>query len=837
MTIQDFISDHFLRRLKKTMALVVYDPERRYHSIVMNLAGDDCQVIEGSASTITGREQALELWRGLVRDPQKPQFLLIYLPIAKPQTDEERQQDPYQIFAIGGGEFPQDDGDEYRALCHKAAPELAGQIENLFKTGTTDFDTVNTLLSGRANWPKLRTLLKVESTAEILVALVSPTSKQREALEKDTTWVAECRDFTRTALGLELKTRSEKWPKISDELWRYVLFSELAQDLPVALPAALLDVPHAPTTYKDLIFTVCETLRTSEKHQQVYIEKANQLAAELQLDQRFKNFEQLGERDTFAFQEQQYLKAFVNPALMDNAEGALRVMEDRQRSIWVKHTPERQLLWTIAALALQLNQKIKTLKGNWQDKARSLDQLVTFYAGEMRQADRRHRELERAVTETYGELADLGALVDLARQHYIQFLEEVQAAFMQLVEKEGWPVSGELRHTQVFDKFVTPWMQERRKTAYFMVDSLRYELGAELEKELSGDFKTELQTVCAQVPTLTSVGMAALMPGADGNIRLVNEGGNLVPYVSGKKVLVPTDRLDYLRGHYGDRVDMIDLDQLITKKSLKWSDTVDLLLVRTTDIDLLGENKPLETFRVFPDLLGKIVAGLKKLHRLGFDRAVIVTDHGFLLLSERQYGDSIGKPPGDWQVVKDRCLLGAGSGNAGIVAFPKADVGIRGDFENYAVPLTFATFVKGRLYCHGGLSLQEAVVPLIVVDMATIEKEHSRAEVKLKYKGKTSGAINIRMPMIEVSVTQRGIFEEEMEVALAAYDKKKVVGEVIPGQHVNPATNRVKIRSGESLKVPLRMDEDFQGAFEVKATDPETGVILDSIKLRTDYLE
>lgn len=76
MTIQEFISEHLQGRLKKTTALVVYDPDSRYQNIVLNLAGDNCQVIEGSASTIRWREQALELWRGLVRDPQKTQSLV-----------------------------------------------------------------------------------------------------------------------------------------------------------------------------------------------------------------------------------------------------------------------------------------------------------------------------------------------------------------------------------------------------------------------------------------------------------------------------------------------------------------------------------------------------------------------------------------------------------------------------------------------------------------------------------------------------------------------------------------------------------------------------------------
>ena len=44
---------------------------------------------------------------------------------------------------------------------------------------------------------------------------------------------------------------------IADELWRYVLFSEFAFDLPVPMPEALQGVPHAPDAARSVIEDVC----------------------------------------------------------------------------------------------------------------------------------------------------------------------------------------------------------------------------------------------------------------------------------------------------------------------------------------------------------------------------------------------------------------------------------------------------------------------------------------------------------------------------------------------------------------------------------------------------
>ena len=100
-----------------------------------------------------------------------------------------------------------------------------------------------------------------------------------------------------------------------------------------------------------------------------------------------------------------------------------------------------------------------------------------------------------------------------------------------------------------------------------------------------------------QVEAPGSVGMAALMPEADGHLRLTRDGDKLVPTLKDKAVVVPKDRLEYVRSIYGDQCDMIDLDDLLAmnvspKKKPKLPDTVRLLLVKTTDIDELGEVNP-----------------------------------------------------------------------------------------------------------------------------------------------------------------------------------------------------------------------------------------------------
>ena len=62
-------------------------------------------------------------------------------------------------------------------------------------------------------------------------------------------------------------------------------------------------------------------------------------------------------------------------------------------------------------------------------------------------------------------------------------------------------------------------------------------------------------------------------------------------------------------------------------------------------------------------------------------------------------------------------------------------------------------------------------------------------------------------------------------------------GEVATSRHANPATNLVSIKPGQAIKVPLKMEDDYHGKFEVRAIDPVTGVNHATLKLKTDYVD
>lgn len=842
MTIAEFIRESVLRpRLKQSGCLVVYDADKRYREQCFDLAADKVRVVDASESSIESREAALLALRE-VGQPKTPlEGVLIYVPAKRPETDERKQADPFALYAECGAVFPQDDGDEYLSLCLRARPDHATEIRQVFATSTSGptFAVIDAI-GGGVSWPQLRAILRVESGREILAALLAPTASQTEALRGQDGWVQEARDFLRATLGLSVKTRGKTWSALADELWRYVLFSEFVFDLPVALPETLKGVPHAPMEARPIVEDVCDRLRSDPKSRAVYIERAESTEAELNLTDLCGAIEDLGERDTFPFEERTFLRTAIKGIVTGDTDATRHVLTRHKSSVWLGKG-ESQAQWELVRSGLSLVESCEDFERQLPDHARSQAELIDFYLGSLRESDRLQREFEQAAGDFLDQHGLMHEVISQARARYRRLAEKVQGVFVKHVETTGWPPTGRLANADTFDRLVADRLKESgRKVAYLMVDALRYELGVALEKLLAEDGPVELRAAYAQLPTITLVGMASLLPGARTGLTLSLESESLVPKLAGAPVSNVPQRMSVLAKRYGDRFAEMPLNDFVRGKS-KIAETVDLLVLRSTEIDSQLESNPETTLGLIPGTLKLIRVALHKLRGMGFKEAVIVTDHGFFLNAQAEAGDVCVKPQGKWSVnAHDRMMLGDGTADGHSLVVGAEKVGIRGDFSQVALPRSMAPYRAGHLYFHGGASLAEAVVPVLVARLDTAaHTELRKVVVELSYK---NGAkrITTRLPVIEVILVADDMFSQDMsvEILLEAQDNKgNVVGEPRPGGDVNPATRTLTLMPGQRKQIALRMDDGFRGKFSVKALNPTTLAAYSALAIETDYTE
>ncbi|KAF0808605.1 hypothetical protein A167_02570 [Alcanivorax sp. S71-1-4] len=848
MSIAEFIRESVLRpRLKQAGALVVYDADKRYREQCFDLATDKVRVVDASESSIESREVALLALREVGQPPKQGgsplEGVLIYVPTKRPETDEQKQADPFALYAECGAMFPQDDGDEYLSLCLRARPDHATEIRQVFAgspAGPT-FAVIDAI-GGGVSWPQLRATLRVESGREILAALLAPSISQTEALKEQEGWGQEARDFLRATLGLSVKTRGKTWAALADELWRYVLFSEFVFDLPGALPETLKGVPHAPLEARPIVEDVCDRLRSDPKSRSVYIERAEAIEAELNLADLCGAIEDLGERDTFPFEERTFLRTAIKGIVTGDTDATRRVLARHKNSVWLGKG-ESQAQWELVRTGLSLVEACEDFERQLPDHARSQAELIDFYLGSLREADRLQREFEQAAGDFLDQHGLMHEVIGQARARYRRLAEKVQGVFVKHIETAGWPPAGRLANADAFDRLVADRLKESgRKVAYLMVDALRYELGVALEKLLAEDGPVELRAAYAQLPTITLVGMASLLPGARTGLALSLENDALLPKLDGAPVGNVPQRMNVLAKRYGDRFSEMLLNDFVRGKAKpKIAETVDLLVLRSTEIDSQLESNPETTLGLIPGTLKLIRVAMHKLRGMGFKEAVIVTDHGFFLNAQAEAGDVCVKPQGKWPVnAHDRMMLGNGSADGHSLVVSAEKVGIRGDFSQVALPRSMAPYRSGHLYFHGGASLAEAVVPVLVARLDTAAHgELRKVVVELSYK---NGAkrITTRLPVIEVILVADDMFLQDMsvEILLEAQDSKgNVVGEPRPGGDVNPATRTVTLMPGQRKQIALRMDDEFRGRFSVKALNPTTLAAYSTLAIETDYTE
>ena len=148
---------------------------------------------------------------------------------------------------------------------------------------------------------------------------------------------------------------------------------------------------------------------------------------------------------------------------------------------------------------------------------------IDNYATSWYRVDRAQRRLE-AWLPNLDDDPDEQA-VAAVRHRYDEVLARLAQGFVGALEAAGWSFDGQLQQTSIFDEVVAPLSG---RVAYFLVDAMRYEMGAELAERLQPYAEVSLRPAVGVLPSITKTGMAALMPGAATSYDVVESGGKLV---------------------------------------------------------------------------------------------------------------------------------------------------------------------------------------------------------------------------------------------------------------------------------------------------------------------
>lgn len=344
------------------------------------------------------------------------------------------------------------------------------------------------------------------------------------------------------------------------------------------------------------------------------------------------------------------------------------------------------------------------------------------------QVDALQRALEAALSaDAEGDQGS--ALVTRARAAYQGYAATLAERFGAALAR-GFDFPGVLGQTAVFHTEVERHLGGER-VAYILVDGLRYELGRALLERIQQRMPEalldqRLQPAVAAAPTVTEVGMAALLPRAECGLGLCRECGKLAAEVGGRTLRTRDDRRRYLRELWGDEV----VTTTVGEARRRWAEGAGrarLLVLWHREIDSEGEKGQADTdFQAFERDLEDIAAVVARLRKAGFGRIVLAADHGFLFLEPPPSADRVLEPPDGGRAWKfdRRCWVGQGGTDPeGARRFPFSELGWTGD-GSCLFPKGLGVFraPQGTAYVHGGLSLQELVIPVITLQLRVDRK-------------------------------------------------------------------------------------------------------------------
>src|ERR1035441_8129461 len=205
----------------------------------------------------------------------------------------------------------------------------------------------------------------------------------------------------------------------------------------------------------------------------------------------------------------------------------MQLAEYRLSRFWADVIPAIQARWALIYSAAEVLIEADRVGKALKNAPTTVPALVKAYADNDEPwclLDTHHRNMESRWYnfdfDSQNEHQGLEKLITKAEQRYTAVGSELAKHFITTYQKAKHPIKGLLQQRDIFEKQVKPLLCDR-KVAYVWVDALRFEMARELCRLLKDDFGLEIQPAIGTIPTITEIGMAALLPKANESAKVV----------------------------------------------------------------------------------------------------------------------------------------------------------------------------------------------------------------------------------------------------------------------------------------------------------------------------
>ncbi len=768
------VTEHLLsliaRQVEDHRLVVWYDPEGHYGELTGHLDIPEATVARYDGSFFALRHTIDRLLEGLV-----PPRLLVYVPLDPADARNALVELEVAGVVMKPGQQPPARNTRLSVVARNALKPLLGEesaaIEKQVDAGKLTLAELDNIGGDVVGYTKgvVSLLFRSSNPQDIALAFLSDDRLDVEVVKKSA--AAELVGILGDAFDIELP-RDEPLPALRTRFARHVLTTDLIVGLRDSTPASLSSVKvAAKTAAREACATLARTWRMRRDARDSYVAAALRVEGELGLPQ-VEFPEAIGEVETFPAVERALLRR-VEEALPEHPTvDLLRLAESRKSRFWSEATPALQAHWALVSAAAEVLLEADRVAKATQGKTADARALVRSYTEGDRPwclLDTHFRHMESRWNNFEAEPGQrheaLERLVHKATGRYMEVGSALAEHFLRAYRKAKLPLEGIARQVGIYETLVKPGLIGGR-TAYVWVDALRFEMARELCGVLADDFEVALQAAIGTAPTITEIGMAALLPGAHESARVVSVGGGkLALEIDGVVLKDRKDRVEFLRARAGVPVFDAKLDDLLPKPPKKVRDGIrdaELVLITSQEIDELCERDNLtQARRQMDGVLNDLRRGVRILGELGVRTIVLAADHGHLFGDEVGADMKIEAPGGETADLHRRVWVGrGGTSEPSYLRSPLKALGVESDLD-LATPWGFACFKsKGgaRAYFHGGLSPQELLVPVATL----VPRATSPGEVSGSIDWKLipgSPKISTRFFSVQVVGKGGGLFE------------------------------------------------------------------------------
>jgi len=379
-------------------------------------------------------------------------------------------------------------------------------------------------------------------------------------------------------------------------------------------------------------------------------------------------------------------------------------------------------------------------------KADTARAFVEIFVANARSIEQAHLSIRYSAEE-----AGLPAIGKVADRGYAAYTNALNEAFFGRVASakslEGLGIPNVTPHLES-----TLWNGHGRR-AVIIVDALRYDCAVAIGDLLRGQ-KVEVAPVLAMLPTITPVGMTAMLPLGAAQVVLDLKSNSLHPKVNGKDFAARASRLDFLTSFGADCRDITDIEGMSAQ-----GDVGELLVVYGhEEVDHIGHGQAATLVRHVHLEIERLARVIRKLHRWGYAQVHVVTDHGFILLDEQKLPDEVLCDKGWCHVLKERFALVPANADVPLVTLPMPWA----PQMRVAVPPGLAFFKAEKSFSHGGAAVQELVIPHLVSHGHATQGKRVGVEVVLPAYELQRAAVKItlRVAASATHATQTAMFTE-----------------------------------------------------------------------------